>query len=177
MALEVPVIETERLILRGRRTEDFPAYAEMWAHPDVVRYTTVKPLSREDAWTKFARMAGFWALTGYGFWALEEKASGSFIGEAGLADFKRDIEPSLDGKPEFGWGVVSAAQGKGYATEAIRAALDWAQRTLPARNYCCIIDPANEPSIRVADRCGFQRRCEAIYKNAPIALFEQAAFS
>jgi RimJ/RimL family protein N-acetyltransferase len=177
MAFEVPVIETGRLILREQRLEDFYPYAEMWAHPDVTRFTTGKPLSREDAWAKFARMSGFWALSGYGFWALEEKASGAFIGQAGLADFRRDIEPSLDGKPEFGWGLTPAAQGKGYATEAISAALDWAQRTLPARTYCCIIDPANEPSIRVADRCGFERRCEAIYKNTPIAVFERTAFS
>lgn len=174
MGLDVPVIATERLILRGRRTEDFPTYAEMWAHPDVVRYTTVKPLSREDAWTKFARMAGFWTLTGYGFWALEEKASGAFIGEAGLADFRRDIEPSLDGTPEFGWGLVPAAQGRGYATEAIRAALDWACVNLPAQAYCCIIDRENAASVRVAEKCGFRKAAETVYKNAPIIIFERA---
>lgn len=176
MAFEVPVIETKRLILRSQRLEDFPCYAEMWAHPDFTRYTTGKPLSREEAWVKFTRMSGLWALTGYGFWSLEEKSSGAYAGQAGLADFRRDIEPSLEGKPEFGWGLVPAAQGKGYATEAIIASLDWAQQTLPARTYCCIIDPANAASIRVAEKCGFERRGEAIYKSVAISLFERAAF-
>lgn len=177
MAFEVPVIETERLILRDQRLEDFPAFVEMWAHPDVTRYTTGKPLSREEAWVKFARMSGVWALTGYGFWALEEKASGAYVGQVGLADFRRDIEPCLDGKPEFGWGLVPAAQSKGYATEAINAALDWARRTLPAQTYCCIIDPRNAASIRVAEKCGFRRAGEAVYKNVAIAVFERAAFA
>lgn len=174
---DVPVIETERLILRGRRADDFPAYVAMWSQPEVLQFTAPKALTREEAWTKFARMEGFWAITGYGFWVVEEKATGAFLGEAGLADFRRDIEPSLDGKPEFGWGFVASAHGKGFATEATKAALDWARGTLSARTYCCIIDPRNAASIRVAEKCGFRRVGEAVYKNAAIDVFERAAFA
>lgn len=174
MTFEVSVLETERLILRGRRVDDFPAYADMWAHPDVVRYTAGKPLSREEAWIKFARMAGLWALTGYGFWAVEEKASGKFIGEAGPAEFRRDIEPSLDGKPEFGWGFIPSVYGQGYATEAVSAALDWALKTRTEETYCCIIDRENAASIRVAAKCGFRKTTETVYKGAPVHIFERA---
>lgn len=174
MAFEVPVLETERLILRERRADDFPAYAEMWTRPEVVRFTTINPLSREEAWTKFARMAGFWAIAGYGFWAVEEKASGNFVGEAGLADFKRDIEPSLDGKPEFGWGFIPSVYGQGYATEAVGAALNWALTTRSEETYCCIIDPENAASIRVAAKCGFRKSVETTYKGCSIEILERA---
>jgi len=175
MSIDIPVIETERLILRGRRLEDFPAYAAMWAHPEVVRYTGGRPLTQEDSWVKFTRQAGFWALKGYGFWTLEEKASGAFIGEAGAADFKRDLEPSLEGKPEFGWGLMPSAQGKGYATEALKAGLDWARGALSAKTYSCIIDPENAPSLRVAEKCGFRRVVETTYKGAPTLILERSA--
>jgi RimJ/RimL family protein N-acetyltransferase len=175
MSFEIPVIETERLILRGRRLEDFPAYAAMWAHPEVVRYIGGKPLTQEEAWVKFTRQAGFWALKGYGFWALEEKASGAFVGDAGAADFKRDLEPSLEGKPEFGWSLMPSAQGKGYATEAIKAGLEWAREALTATTYSCIIDSANAPSLRVAEKCGFRKVVETTYKGSPTLILEQPA--
>lgn len=175
MSREVPVIETARLILRGRRAEDFPAYAAMWGDPEVVRFTTVRPLTIEESWAKFTRQAGFWALNGYGFWALEEKSSGRFVGEAGPADFKRDLEPSLEGKPEFGWGLVRSAQGKGYATEAMRAGLEWGRNNLSATRYSCIIDPGNTPSMRVAEKCGFNKVADAAYKGSPIAILERPA--
>ena len=68
---------------------------------------------------------GHWSLMSFGYWALEEKETGRFIGELGFADFKRDIEPSLKGIPELGWALASPAHGKGYATEALRVVGAW----------------------------------------------------
>lgn len=169
-----PIVETSRLILRGRRLEDFPAYAAMWASPEVARFTTVNPLKEEDAWIKFMRMEGLWALTGYGFWIVEEKASGAVIGEIGLADFKRDISPSLDGMPEFGWVLAPGAHGKGYAKEAAGAALSWAEPKFPRTTFCCIIDPANKASVGVAEALGFGRVALAPYKGVDVAIFHRA---
>lgn len=168
-----PRIETSRLILRGRTVADFPAFATIWASPDVARFTTIHPLKEEDAWVKFARMEGLWALTGYGFWLVEEKSTGAVIGEIGLADFKRDISPSLAGMPEYGWVLAAQAQGKGYATEAVGAALDWGERKFPDRTFCCIIDPANAPSVKVAEAHGFRRVALAPYKGAEVAIFHR----
>ncbi len=169
-----PIVETSRLILRGRTAADFPAYAAIWAAPEVARFTTVMPLGAEEAWVKFARMEGLWALTGFGFWLVEEKATGAVIGEIGLADFKRAIEPSLDGKPEFGWILAPSVHGRGYAKEAVAAALHWGTRKFPGATFSCIIDPANAASIRVAEAHAFRRVADAPYKGKPIGIFHRA---
>ncbi|HXI88091.1 MAG TPA: GNAT family N-acetyltransferase [Parvularculaceae bacterium] len=171
--MDAPVIETKRLILRGRTLADFPAYQAMWADPRVSRYTTLTPLSEEDAWTKFARMAGFWELCGYGFWIVEEKRTGRFLGEVGLADFKRNIDPPLTGKPEFGWIIIADAHGQGYATEAARASLGWADEKFPGATACCIIDPENAVSIRVAEKCGFREVARTTYKDHAINIYDR----
>ncbi|OFW99573.1 MAG: hypothetical protein A3E78_00280 [Alphaproteobacteria bacterium RIFCSPHIGHO2_12_FULL_63_12] len=168
-----PVVETSRLLLRGRTTADFQAYAAMWAAPEVARYTTVTPLSEEDAWIKFARMEGLWALTGYGFWLVVEKATGAVIGEIGCADFRREIVPSLHGMPEFGWVLAPAAQGRGYAKEAVSAALAWGEKKFPRTTFCCIIDPQNAASIAVAAAHGFKRVALTPYKGKDIAIFHR----
>lgn len=95
-----PVVETERLILRGRTLADFPAYLELWNDPAVHSRLSDAPPSREEIWAKFARQAGLWALCGYGFFLAVEKASGSLIGEVGCARFERDIEPALPSGPD-----------------------------------------------------------------------------
>jgi RimJ/RimL family protein N-acetyltransferase len=168
-----PRIETERLVLRARKIEDFQAFAALWADPIVTRYTTGVPVSEEDAWARFARFAGFWPVNGYGFWIAEEKAGGAVIGEAGLAEFRRDMTPRLVGKPECGWVFAPAAHGKGYATEAMRAALAWADRNLRVPAFTCIIHPENAASIRVAEKLGFVETARSTYKTKPVVVFER----
>src|SRR5689334_19710331 len=123
--MSVPVVSTARLTLRAHRLDDFAAYFAMWADPAVTRFIGGRPLSREDAWARFLRYTSHWAMMGYGFWAITETATGRFAGEAGLAEFKREIEPPLVGTPEIGWVMAPWAQGQGFATEAVRAATAW----------------------------------------------------
>jgi RimJ/RimL family protein N-acetyltransferase/GNAT superfamily N-acetyltransferase len=168
--MKVPELETERLRLRGHRPNDFESCAEMWADPVVNRYFG-KPLSREDAWTKFLRYTGHWAMQGFGFWAVEEKASGRYVGELGFADFKREMTPPLGEDPEGGWVLASWAHGKGYATEGLRAALGWIEVRAP--RTVCIIDTNNAPSHRVAEKCGYRRTGVASYKDREVIVFER----
>jgi RimJ/RimL family protein N-acetyltransferase len=170
-AAEVPVIETSRLKLRGHRLGDFAACAAMWADPIVTRYIGGKPFSEEEAWTRFLRHVGHWTLTGYGYWVLEEKDSGSFVGELGFADFKRDIQPSLKGTPEMGWALVSRVHGKGYATEAARAVVAWGEARFGPRRTVCIIHPENLASIRVAEKCGYKEFQRSTYKDHLTIMF------
>src|SRR5690606_7603589 len=101
----VPVLETERLRLRGHAMPDFESVAAMWGDPEVVRFISGKPSTREESWARMLRYPGHWSLLGYGFWLIEEKESGRFVGEGGFADFMRAIEPPFDA-PEQGWALA-----------------------------------------------------------------------
>lgn len=170
---EPPRIETDRLILRGRTVEDFAAYREIWANPETTRFIGGASFSTEDSWMRFSRAAGQWRLCGYGLWAVEERSSGKFIGEVGAADFKRIISPPLEGMPECAWSLDPAVHGRGYASEALAAALGWLDATSIAERFCCIVDPANRPSIRVAERAGFRLVGKADYKGAELNLYHR----
>src|ERR1700722_1130183 len=168
---EVPVLETPRLKLRAHRLDDFVHSAAMWADPAVTQYISGKPLTEEESWTKFLRYAGHWHLLGFGYWAVEEKATGDFIGEIGFADYKRDLQPSLNGVPEIGWVLASRAHGKGYASEAERAAVAWGDAHFQPARTACIIVPENLASIRVAVKCGYRDPQPATYRGKPTLLF------
>jgi RimJ/RimL family protein N-acetyltransferase len=173
---DVPVIETERLRLRGHRPEDFPDCAAMWADPDVARYVGGKPLTEEDVWSRTLRCVGHWAWRGFGYWVMEEKSTGSFAGEMGFSDWKREIAPSLKGVPEMGWVLARRVHGQGYATEAVRAAIAWGDANIkPERKdlgkAVCIIHPEHARSIRVAEKCGFREVLRTSYKDEPTILF------
>jgi len=172
-ASAVPLVETERLRLRGHRTGDFDAIAAMWADPLVVRYTVGKPLSREEAWTKLVRNAGLWSLLGYGYWVVEEKGSGEFVGEVGFADFQREIEPPILGIPESGWLVTPKFHGKGYATEAVGAILAWGDEHFNKARTVCLIHVDNAPSVRVAEKCGYREYQRARYKDQELMMLER----
>jgi RimJ/RimL family protein N-acetyltransferase len=153
--MDIPVIETDRLILRAHRREDFEFYVRMMSDPAVVRFLgDGKPFNRYLAWLRFLRSAGSWQLLGFGYWALEERASGAFIGEAGFVDLKRDAP--LRDMTEVGWLLAPSAMGRGFATEAAQAVLAWGRGSFGAKRILCVIHPDNRPSIRVAEKCGFK---------------------
>jgi|HubBroStandDraft_1064217.scaffolds.fasta_scaffold14134_2 RimJ/RimL family protein N-acetyltransferase len=168
---KVPILETERLRLRGHRLDDFLQSAAMWADPEVTRYIGGKPLTEEESWARFLRYLGHWTLLGFGYWVAEENATGKFVGEVGFADYKRDLEPSLKGVPEVGWVLASQAHGKGYATEAVRAVVSWGDSYLPSARTACIIAPENVASIRVAVKCGYREFAATSYKGEPTLMF------
>ena len=170
---KVPVIETARLRLRGHRMEDFGDCAAMWDDPAVTRHIGGRPFSREEVWSKILRYAGLWALLGFGYWAIEEKTSGRFAGEVGFADFKREIEPSFAGAPEIGWALAPWAHGRGFATEAVGAAVAWRDGHFGSMQTVCLIDPDNAASIRVAEKCGYREFERTKYKNQPTILFRR----
>lgn len=151
-----PVIETERLRLRPHRVDDFADCVTMWSDPAITRYTIGSPAPAQRTWTRILAYRGHWALLGFGYWAVEETLTGRFIGEFGFADYKRDIQPSIDGIPELGWVLISEAQGKGYATEALRAVVAWGDIHFGLVRTVCIIHPENEKSFRMAEKLGYK---------------------
>ena len=145
------------------------------ADPEVVRYLGGNVMSREDAWRRMLCAPGMWQMLGYGYWAVERRDDGAWLGQIGFADFKRDMAPSIEGLPEMGWIFGLDAQGQGYASEAAAAALRWADATLNAPEIVAIIDPDNAPSIRVAEKSGFGERSDARYRDERILLFRRRA--
>jgi RimJ/RimL family protein N-acetyltransferase len=108
---------------------------------------------------------------GFGYWVAEEKETGNFVGEIGFADYKRDLELSLKGVPEIGWVLASHAHGRGYATEAVRAAVAWGDMHFSSARTACIIAPENLASIRVAVKCGYREYRATSYKGQPTLIF------
>jgi RimJ/RimL family protein N-acetyltransferase len=159
----VPVLETERLKLRGHRMDDFPASAARWGDPIVTRHFG-HSLTEEESWTRFLRYVGHWALLGFGCWVVEERATGNFVGEIGFAHYKRNVESSLQLAPEIGGMLASQSHGKGYATEAVRAAVAWGDRHFGSSRTSCLIHPENLPSIHVAEKCGYREFQHTTYK-------------
>lgn len=160
-----PKLETQRLRLRGLMAGDLDQFQQMYSDPLVYRLLTGKPLSREDAWARMLRLAGLWALSGYGYWALEDKATGVLAGIAGYAEFHRTIEPSIVGKPEFGWALASAFHGKKLSTEAVTAIQAWGDTELDISETSCIIATKNAPSIHLAHKIGFRTAAEGPYND------------
>jgi RimJ/RimL family protein N-acetyltransferase len=144
----IPRLETERLILRECRPEDFEAFASFMADPDVMRFIHGEPMSRSDAWRAFAYGIGHWHLRGYGGWAVELKSDGAFLGRVGMVN--PEGWPGL----EVGWTLGKPYWGQGYATEAARAAMAYTFLTQPLDRVISCIDPGNKASQAVALRLG-----------------------
>jgi RimJ/RimL family protein N-acetyltransferase len=170
---EAPRIETDRLILRAFRAEDLVPLSAIWSADEVVRYIGGQKLSREDTWRRSLAACGQWPYVGFGYWIAELKSDGTLVGQLGFADFKRDMEPKIEGQPELGYVFAPSVHGQGIAGEACRAVLHWADANLDARSYPAIISPENEASIRLAERLGFRREPDANYRGEPIALFRR----
>jgi RimJ/RimL family protein N-acetyltransferase len=168
-----PVLQTERTIIRAHRLEDFDAYVAMWADPVVTRFIGGKPRTREESWMRFLRHSGLWSLLGYGFWAIEEKATGRFVGEAGFHDLKRDLVPSIEGIPEAGWALASAVHGQGLASEVVARVLAWGDAEFKQAKTVCIIDPENTGSLNVAAKCGYRDVLRTIYHGNATVLLER----
>ncbi|MEL6665373.1 MAG: GNAT family N-acetyltransferase [Pseudomonadota bacterium] len=144
---EIPVLETDRLVLRAFREEtDFDAYAEFY-ESDVTRYYG-GPLTREQSWRTIASMMGHWVLRGYGPWAIEEKATGDFCGIVGL------YNPEGWPEREITWAIIESKQRRGFAKEAAERAKAYAVDQLGWTTIASCIAVDNVGSIKLAEKMG-----------------------
>jgi RimJ/RimL family protein N-acetyltransferase len=171
--VNVPILETERLRLRGYRRADFPDRQKLWSDPLVTPHTSGAPVGEMDCWARMLTLAGHWEIMGYGYWVVEERATGRFVGEIGFADFKREIVPSFSGTPEVGWILSPEYHGKGFAAEGARAAIAWGDAHFPDPRTVCIIAPANEPSLRLAAKLGYREYARSTFKEKAILMLER----
>ena len=170
----MPVVETARLRLRGYRADDLGPSVAMWQEPAYYRYLAPEPMPTEEIWKTLLRNAGHWAVLGFGFWVVEERATGQLVGFIGFGNLKRTLDPPLGDAPEMGWVLAPAVHGRGYASEAVAAALAWGEKYFGPVRTVCIIHPDNQPSLRVAAKFGYREYARTTYKHEPIVLLERA---
>jgi len=173
LASQAPLIETERLLLRSFAADDLNAHAATLGDEQVMLHIGGKPLNREDTWRRLLSSVGMWQLMGMGAWAVERKSDGRMVGHCGFFQFERDMRPSILGEPEMGWILDRSVHGQGIAFEACHAALEWAETAIGAESYPAIIDLENIASMKLAERLGFVRQGDAVYRDSPIALFRR----
>ena len=169
-----PTLVTERLVLRHIRPSDVCYFAETAADETVMRHLG-GAIGHEDAWRRAMTGAGFWGVLGIGLWAVERRSDSETIGHFGFFDFQREMQPSIAGEPEMGWILSAKAQGSGYASEAGKAALEWFDSTIGPLSIPSIIDLDNAPSMRLAEKLGFERQPDATYRGEPIGFFRRPA--
>jgi RimJ/RimL family protein N-acetyltransferase len=172
-------LDTERLILRQWRDEDYATFAGINADPRVMRYFP-QTLSRSESDELADRCRELIAARGWGFWAVELKRSGEFIGLVGLnsADDRIPCSPST----EIGWRLGFGHWGKGYATEAANRALRYAFEALMLDEVVAFTTVTNRRSRAVMKRLGMvDTRCNfmhpAVTPNHPLSEHELYSIS
>ena len=176
MARSAPTLETERLVLRAWLKQDRESYFGILQEPAVFRHFGPQPMGMEECWRRLMAAVGGWQLNGFGGWAVERRADGRLLGMTALFTAWRDLEPQFGDEPEMGWIFATDAHGKGLAGEACRAVLDWAEANLAPTPIWAIIAPANEPSLKLAGKLGFQRVHETPYQNEPTVVLKRPAW-
>lgn len=176
MVREAPRIETERLVLRSWRKDDRKKYFSILQEPAVFRHFGPEPMGMEECWRRLMAAAGGWQLSGFGGWAVERKSDGKLIAMTSLFNAWRALEPEFGEEPEMGWIFATDAHGQGLAREACVAVLDWAEANLEPTPIWAIIAPANEPSLRLADKLGFEPLRETLYHDSPTVVLKRPAW-
>ena len=147
MQIDYPTIETPRLVLRPFIEADVEPYFALMQDADVMRFVGDRRVpTLQETWRAVAALIGHWALRGYGQWAIVERETEALVGRTGI------INPIDWPGPEVGYLLGKNWWGRGYATEAARAAMDWGFDTLAFDRLISLIDPANAASIAVAGR-------------------------
>jgi RimJ/RimL family protein N-acetyltransferase len=163
-------LETERLVLRLPQAQDFDGYAELVGDEETARYIGGH-MPRAAAWRKFLQMPGAWVIQGFAMFSVIEKASGQWIGQMG--PWKPEGWPGT----EVGWAFKRSTWGRGYATEAGIAAIDWAFEQLGWDEVIHSIHPDNGGSQALARRLGSHNRgpgkLPAPYEDSPVEIWGQ----
>jgi RimJ/RimL family protein N-acetyltransferase len=149
MQIDIPTIQTERLVLRAFHADDTEPLFQLMQDPEVVRYIGDRRIpTRQEVWRAIAGWIGHWALRGYGLWAVDDRESGELVGRIGL------INPADWPGPEVGYTIGKRWWGLGLASEGARAAMDWGFRNGDFGELISLIDPDNAASISVARKLG-----------------------
>ncbi|EJM97834.1 GNAT family N-acetyltransferase [Phyllobacterium sp. YR531] len=159
----IPTIETERLLLRPMKIEDWPSYAELM-YSQRSEYMG-GPYSTKVAWGIFCHDVALWSLMGHGALMIEDRDTGFCHGQVGIN------HGPLFPEHELGWFVYPRSEGKGYAFEAAKALRDWAFKIYGLKTLVSYMDPNNVRSRKLAERLGGQLDLLAIREDPADLVF------
>ena len=152
----IPVLRSERLILRGFTWADFAAFAEMWGDPAIAERIPFAPIAPQDLWARFNENVLSWVLKGYGSFVVADN-SGVFLGTVSFFQGNPGYGPDYDDAIQAGWVFAKASHGKGIATEAVKMAHGWFDDQEFSGRTVCGMDLDHAASIRVAEKCRYRR--------------------
>ncbi|WP_420381227.1 GNAT family N-acetyltransferase [Novosphingobium sp.] len=167
------MLTTARLELSQPVAADLAGVAAMVAPETVRRFLGNRPVDMAAEYARFARNAGSWALYGYGSFMVRERGSAPIIGICGVFHSWRGFDQGFDDTPEIGWIIGDTAWGRGYATEAARAALAWFDHMQGPRRIACMIEQDNTPSFAIAARLGFVAYAQQDYGGRMLSLLQR----
>lgn len=166
-SVSVPVVRTERLILREPRVADLDAVAAFMATPRAEYVGGM--MTRHQSWRQILQVFGHWQVRGYGYWTIEEAATGRIVGRTGV-HFHEVEWPA----PELGWQIFDGFEGRGYAQEAALAARTQAGR-MGLSALISLIAPDNLRSRRLAERMGASPEREIELLGQPALVYRHPA--
>lgn len=159
------IIETERLILRTLAAGDFDVWMKHMNTPAVREYLGGLE-EAHDVEAAFARGEASQAKEGFSFWFVAKKECGKLIGICGLKRVDAQTAPEqMIGDMEIGWIIREDEWGKGYASEAASASLDYAFETLDAPHVVALTSESNLASWRMMEKLGMDRRTELEFED------------
>ena len=147
LSLDIPRLETARLVLRGPESADFEPLCAFLTDP-VRAWGFGAEKDRPCAWRWFAMNIGHWALRRHGYFIIELKETGAPCGITGI------WAPEGWPEPELGWAVFDGYEGKGIAREGALRAREWAYTDLGLGTLTSNIVPGNDRSVALAQRLG-----------------------
>jgi RimJ/RimL family protein N-acetyltransferase len=167
------MIETERLVLRPQRIDDFEQLQALTASEEMYRYLGGQAGIEENY--RLLAVVGAWSVFGFDRFAVIERDGGAFVGTCGIFRQMRGLGEGFDGHAEAGWIIRSDRWGRGYASEAMRATIDWFEQTQGRQPTVCMIVPENLASARIAAKLGYRLTRTADYKGEAVNLYRREA--
>lgn len=163
LCVDIPVVETQDLTLRGYREEDFEAIAAFGAS-DRARFVG-GPHTRWDSWRAFLAAIGHWALRGYGMWMVEHRDTAKPAGRVGMI-----YNDSWD-EPELGWHIFDGFEGKSLAYQACIAARAYAAQHQGLNGVMSYVDADNTRSVALAKRLGCTHERDGVLFGKPCQIW------
>ena len=158
-------LETERLLLRTFKNDDWHGMHAIYSDEECIRYTIQRTLSEGESWRMMAALIGHWQLRNYGPYAIQEKQSGQIIGTTGL------WYPNDWPEPEIKWAISRNFWGKGFASEAARAVLNMIPNHMAEFCPISLILSENQASRNLAQALGATLESETTFRNQPAVIY------